>query len=190
MVTLHSRQSSPSPAPDLRVYLTLHTFSPESPVTSLIITTLVQKVLFHFILTWIPKCCTSSSEFMSFLSNKCFLASTVLPFLKVETLFVFPSVFLRFYLFLHERHTERERQRHRQREKQAPRREPDVGLDPGTPESCLGQRHTLNRFATQGFPPFAFPSYLFLFWLSSIFVQLAVFCQVIPGLSQLKTREN
>ena len=33
------------------------------------------------------------------------------------------------------RDTERERQRHRQREKQAPRREPDVGLDPGTPGS-------------------------------------------------------
>ena len=33
------------------------------------------------------------------------------------------------------RHTERERerQRHRQREKQAPCREPDAGLDPGTP---------------------------------------------------------
>ena len=28
---------------------------------------------------------------------------------------------------------ERERQRHRQREKQAPFREPDVGLNPGTP---------------------------------------------------------
>ena len=31
------------------------------------------------------------------------------------------------------RDTERERQRHRQREKQAPHKEPDVGLDPGTP---------------------------------------------------------
>ena len=30
---------------------------------------------------------------------------------------------------------ERERGRHRQREKQAPCREPDVGLDPGTPGS-------------------------------------------------------
>ena len=30
---------------------------------------------------------------------------------------------------------ERERQRHRQREKQAPYREPDVGLNPGTPGS-------------------------------------------------------
>ena len=32
----------------------------------------------------------------------------------------------------------RERQRHRQGEKQPPCREPDVGLDPGTPGSCLG----------------------------------------------------
>ena len=30
---------------------------------------------------------------------------------------------------------ERERQRHRQREKQAPCREPDAGLEPGTPGS-------------------------------------------------------
>ena len=29
---------------------------------------------------------------------------------------------------------EREKQAHRQREKQAPCREPDVGLDPGTPQ--------------------------------------------------------
>ena len=51
--------------------------------------------------------------------------------------------FKRFYLFIHETHThterererERERQRHRQREKQAPCREPDVGLDPGSPGS-------------------------------------------------------
>ena len=33
------------------------------------------------------------------------------------------------------RDTERERQRHRQSEKQAPCREPDVGIDPETPES-------------------------------------------------------
>ena len=44
--------------------------------------------------------------------------------------------FLRFYLFIHERHRERERQRHRQREKQAPCREPNMGFDPGTPGSC------------------------------------------------------
>ena len=45
------------------------------------------------------------------------------------------TFFLRFYLFTHERHTQRERQRHRQREEQAPCREPDVGLDPRTPGS-------------------------------------------------------
>ena len=34
------------------------------------------------------------------------------------------------------RDTEKKRQRHRQKEKQAPQREPDVGLDPKTSESC------------------------------------------------------
>ena len=42
-----------------------------------------------------------------------------------------------------ENERERERQRHRQREKQAPYREPNVGLDPGTPESR--PRQTLNH---------------------------------------------
>ena len=35
------------------------------------------------------------------------------------------------------RDRERERQRHRQREKQAPCREPNMGLDSGTPRPCL-----------------------------------------------------
>ena len=51
---------------------------------------------------------------------------------------MFLFFFLRFYLFVHETH--RERQRHRQREKQALCREPDVGLDPGTPGSRLGPK--------------------------------------------------
>ena len=51
--------------------------------------------------------------------------------------------FLRFYLFIHERH--RERQRHRQREKEAPGREPDVRLDPGSPGSGPGLKATLNH---------------------------------------------
>ena len=51
--------------------------------------------------------------------------------------------FLKFYLFIHERH--RERQRHRQREKQAPCREPDVGLDPRTPGSRPGLKVALNH---------------------------------------------
>ena len=35
---------------------------------------------------------------------------------------------------------ERERQRHRRKEKQAPCRDPDVGLSPGTPGLCPGQK--------------------------------------------------
>ena len=54
--------------------------------------------------------------------------------MPIIILFVF--CFLRFYRFIHERHRERGRERHRQREMQTPRREPDVGLDPGTVGSC------------------------------------------------------
>ena len=44
-----------------------------------------------------------------------------------------------------ERERERERgQRHRQREMQAPCREPDVGLDPGSPGSRPGLKAALN----------------------------------------------
>ena len=43
-------------------------------------------------------------------------------------------VFLRFYLFIHERH--RENQRYRQREKQASCREPNAVLNPMTSGSC------------------------------------------------------
>ena len=38
------------------------------------------------------------------------------------------------------RDTHTERQTHRQREKQAPCREPDVGLNPGSPGSRLGPK--------------------------------------------------
>ena len=44
-----------------------------------------------------------------------------------------------------ERERERERQRHRQREKQASHREPDVGLDPGSPGSHPGLKAALNH---------------------------------------------
>ena len=54
--------------------------------------------------------------------------------------------FLRFiYLFMRDTEKERERQRHRQREKQAPCREPDMGLDPGSPGSGPGLKVALNR---------------------------------------------
>ena len=54
--------------------------------------------------------------------------------------------FLRFYLFIHERH--REKQRHRQREKQTPCREPDTELNPGSPGSQPGPKVALNHLAT------------------------------------------
>ena len=54
----------------------------------------------------------------------------------------------RFYLFIHERHTQRERHRYRQREEQAPCWEPDMGLDPGSPGSYPGLKEALNRQAT------------------------------------------
>ena len=47
---------------------------------------------------------------------------------------------------------ERKRQRHRQREKQAPCREPDVGLDPGTPGSHPRLQAAPNRCATGAAP--------------------------------------
>ena len=65
---------------------------------------------------------------------------------------IYASFFKRFYLFIHETHTHThthtERQRHRQREKQAPCREPDVGLNPGSPGSHPGLKAALNRWAT------------------------------------------
>ena len=57
---------------------------------------------------------------------------------------VFFSFFLKI-LFIHERHTDRKRQRHRQKEKQAPCREPNMGLDSGSPGSDLGPKAALNR---------------------------------------------
>ena len=57
----------------------------------------------------------------------------------------FSIFFLRFYVFIHEKHTHTEKHRHRQREKQAPCREPDVGLDPGSPGSRPGLKAALNH---------------------------------------------
>ena len=47
-----------------------------------------------------------------------------------------------FNLFIHETH--RERQRYRRREKQALCREPDAGLNPGSPGSHPGPKAALN----------------------------------------------
>uniref|UniRef100_A0A8P0NYW3 Gamma-aminobutyric acid type A receptor subunit alpha6 n=2 Tax=Canis lupus familiaris TaxID=9615 RepID=A0A8P0NYW3_CANLF len=59
----------------------------------------------------------------------------VILFLNFSTSFFFFKIFI--YLFI-ETHTHTQRQRHRQREKQAPCREPDVGLNPGSPGSYPG----------------------------------------------------
>ena len=49
-------------------------------------------------------------------------------------------------------HRHRERQRHRQREKQAPCREPDLGLDPGSPGSGLGLKAGAKPLSHPGCP--------------------------------------
>ena len=60
-------------------------------------------------------------------------------------------IFFKDFIYLFMRVTERERQRHRQRE-QAPCREPDVGLDPGTPGSCLGRKAGAKPLSHPGVP--------------------------------------
>ena len=47
---------------------------------------------------------------------------------------------------------DRKRQRHRQRQKQTPHREPDVGLDPGTPGSCPGPKAGAQPLSHPGVP--------------------------------------
>ena len=59
-------------------------------------------------------------------------------------------VFLKNFLFIHERN--RERERHRQREKQAPRREPDAGLNPGTPGPRPGPKARAKPLSHPGIP--------------------------------------
>ena len=54
------------------------------------------------------------------------------------------------------RDTQRERkaETHRQRVKQGPRREPDVGLDPGTPGSCSEPKAGAKPLSHPGIPCF------------------------------------
>ena len=58
------------------------------------------------------------------------------------------------FLFVHERHTER--QRHRQREKRAPCRDPNAGLDPGTPGSHPGPKADAQPLSHPGVPVLGF----------------------------------
>ncbi|KAM8933219.1 putative aspartate aminotransferase, cytoplasmic 2 isoform 4-T4 [Lycaon pictus] len=62
------------------------------------------------------------------------------------------------YMPMMETQRKRERQRHRQREKQAPCREPNVGLDPGSPASPTGLQAGLNRLGPKAdFKPLSHP---------------------------------
>ena len=75
-----------------------------------------------------------------------------------NSLFLFFVKDLFIYLFMidregeREKGRERERQRHRRREKQALYREPDVGLDPGTPESYPGPKAGVKLLSHPGIP--------------------------------------
>ena len=71
-------------------------------------------------------------------------------FTKKELLFFFffmetVKIYFRRDFSFFMRDAGRERQRHRQREKQAPCKEPDVGLDPGSPGSNPRLKASLNR---------------------------------------------
>ena len=57
-------------------------------------------------------------------------------------------------MFIDERHRERERQRRREKEKQAPCREPDAGLDPGSPGSRSGLKAGAKPLSHPGIPVF------------------------------------
>ena len=71
--------------------------------------------------------------------------------------------FLRFYLFIHERH--KERQRHRQREKQDPCREPTVGLDPRTLRSRPELKAEAQPMNHPGAPAVRLNWFSFSFWV-------------------------
>ena len=70
---------------------------------------------------------------------------------KAKSLKSGPHVWMFFFLlkifiysFMRDAQRDRETHRHRQREKQAPRREPDVGLGPGSPGSHPGPQAALS----------------------------------------------
>ena len=73
-----------------------------------------------------------------------------------------PHAFLKDFIYLFMRDTQRERQRHRQREEQAPHWELDVGLDPGSWDHALSQRQTLNSWGPPPPPPPGIPILMLL----------------------------
>ena len=83
-------------------------------------------------------------------SSLIFLYSTSLYLLVCP--FIYLVFFNKDFIYVFTRDKERERQRHRQREKQAPCKEPDVGLDPGTPGSCPGPKAGTKLLSYPGIP--------------------------------------
>ena len=66
------------------------------------------------------------------------------------TLFFF--FFLRFYLFIHDSHREREAETQAEGEAGSKHREPDVGLDPGSPGSRPGPKAGAKPLRHPGIP--------------------------------------
>ena len=62
------------------------------------------------------------------------------------------KIFFKDFIYLLMRDRERERGRDRQRETQAPCREPDVGLDPGSPGSGPGPKADAQPLSHPGCP--------------------------------------
>ena len=93
---------------------------------------------------YVPFLLTPFLEAVSYICNKVILLLHILNFSwNLPNFLNVYFFFLRFFLFIHERHREKERSRDRQREKQAPCREPNVGLDSGSPGSGPGLKAVL-----------------------------------------------
>ena len=91
------------------------------------------------------------------------LITTIFLYLDFGDFVLFSFLKLLFkILFIHERHTERER------EKQAPCREPDVGLDLGTPGSCPEPKADTQPLSHPGVP---FVMILKILFLPSLYTQ-------------------
>ena len=71
-----------------------------------------------------------------------------------DSFFLFFKIFKN--LFIHERHRHAQRQRYRQWEKQASCREPNMGLDPGSPGSYPGLKAGAKPLSHPGIPLWQF----------------------------------
>ena len=97
-------------------------------------------------MNWVPTC----TPFAPFIVL--FLAYGILTHL-IDQVSKHAAILFFFFKFIYSRERERERerergrerQRHRKKEKQAPCREPDMGLDLGSPGSGPGLKGVLNR---------------------------------------------